>query len=165
MTVYTVHAPVDAAPSEAAADRVQLIPEGFSWGAFLVPPLWLLWNRMWLPFLFYGVVLALMQAGALVLPEGLVTVIGLAFSVWFALEANAMRRWVLARRGLPMVAVVESADLETAEHRFFAAWLAAPVRERQPEAAAPEAGAPRSAPAQRPAPAGVIGLFPDRGGR
>lgn len=163
MTIYTVHAPAAADRSIEAADRIRFVPEGFSWPAFLIAPVWLLWHRLWLPLVGYMVALGLIQAGDVVLPAGLLVVIGTAFSFWFALEANAMRRWVLERRGLAMVAVVESTDRETAERRFFEAWLApSPVAETpDPAGAGPR---PASVP-HKPGPTGVIGLFPSAGGR
>ena len=33
----------------AALDRAEVVRDGFSWGACLVPGLWFLWHRHWLP--------------------------------------------------------------------------------------------------------------------
>jgi hypothetical protein len=71
------------------------------------------------------------------------------------LEANSLRRWTLARRGLPMVDAVTAEDQDEAEARAFARWL-----EAKPSALPrnPAPSAVLSTP-RRPEP--VIGLFPD----
>ena len=63
MRIYTVHrwtaasSPSGAGgarhlvvgqPHAAREDMVELVPEGFSWWAAILGPLWALWHRLWL---------------------------------------------------------------------------------------------------------------------
>ncbi|WP_181703500.1 DUF2628 domain-containing protein [Chthonobacter albigriseus] len=160
MTIYTVHAPAGRDRSAEAAESVRFVKEGFAWPALFIPFVWLLWHRMWLPLLGYVLALGVIQGIDFVAGETIATVVAIAFSLWFALEANAMRRWVLERRGLPLVAVVEGSGRESAERRFFDGWF-----HDQAASDAPPPPAGRAVPSVRATPSGVIGLFPDREGR
>lgn len=163
MTLYTVHAPADAAPTGPAADRVAFVKDGFSWPALLIPVLWLPYRRMWWPLLgFLAATVGIGLAGARI-GESPAALIGILFSLWFALEANAMRRWTLDRRGYHLVGVVEGRDRDTAERRFFEAALAPAAGPATADPAGPVAPA-RPPVTPRAAPPGVIGLFPDRTG-
>ena len=66
MRVWTVHLPppTDRAGRPSRRSPV-LVQEGFSWGAFLFGPLWLLAHRLWLSALLWTVSLL---AAALLLP-------------------------------------------------------------------------------------------------
>ena len=47
-TAYTLHVAPFAVPGDPGAlDRAEIVRDGFSWGAFLVPGLWLLLHRCW----------------------------------------------------------------------------------------------------------------------
>ncbi len=48
MTIFTVHVPRDCGDAQQAADRTRIVPDAFSWGTFLLGPIWLVWNRLWL---------------------------------------------------------------------------------------------------------------------
>ena len=55
--------------ASSSAEQLVFVKDGFSWLAALVPPLWLLWKRMWLEFAIYAgatglLVWALTSAGA-----------------------------------------------------------------------------------------------------
>jgi hypothetical protein len=174
MTLYTVHAP-KAAAGDAAADPADLVfvKDGFCWPALFVPVVWLVWRGLWLALLLY-----------LVLAIGLGILSGLGgsdisaavmvlFSVWFALEANGLRRWTLERHRHVLVGVVEGRDVAEAERRYFAE-----IAESGPVSPGPDAvtaTAVIAAPPPPPAPPpplpprrepGIVGLFPTpRAGR
>jgi hypothetical protein len=162
MKVFTVHEPAGLkGRSAAAARRVVFIKEGFSWPAFLVPPLWLAYQRMWwvlLGFLAIGVAVAGIERWLQPDPFP-VTVVEFALLLLFALEANNLRRWNLRRRSYRLRAVVTGRDREECEHRFFTTWLAEMPAE-------PERAVSRTVP---PAVAhgspSIIGMFPEPGGR
>jgi len=159
MAVYTVHKPpTQTEDGLAQPERFAFVRDGFSWLAFLVPPLWMLGHRLWVVLIGY-----LGLAGAL---AGLLKLIGateasgLVFgllSLLVGFEASSLRRWTLNQRGWTNLGVVVGDDLEAAERRFFDAWVA---------------GGPLQAPLQSPSrpasPPGrplsdVIGLFPEPG--
>ncbi len=163
MPLYTVHAPATL-PGDRAPDPMSyiLVKEGFCWPAFFIAELWLLFRRMWIVFLAYVIVAAVVAAiGARVggpLP-GLFLVLA---HFLFAIEGNQLRRWTLSRRGYRLVDVVEGGRLYEAELRFF---------HDRPDAAPPtrppEPPKPVVVPPSRPsAEAGeVVGLFPAPGGQ
>ena len=47
MAIYVVMEP-PAANATDAAERAVLVRDGFAFLAFLLPPLWLLWHRLWI---------------------------------------------------------------------------------------------------------------------
>lgn len=163
MTTYTLHLPRDARPGDPAAlDEAELVKDAFSWGAFFFTFLWFFVHRLWLAGLFvllgliaFGILLNVLQVHPLAGIGGQVLL-----QLLIGLEANSLRRWTLARRGLALADAVAAADRDEAEAKLFARWLQA----------RPQAPTRTSAPARHPAPPSVpslprtepvIGLFPD----
>jgi Protein of unknown function (DUF2628) len=156
MRTYTLHLPPDASLADAdALDRAELVPDGFSWGAFLFSALWFFWHRMWVAGL--AVLVAVIAFNALLAALDLRPWAGglaeILFAVLIGLEANSLRRWTLERRGRPIPDVVTARSRDEAELKALA---------RSAEAPGPLA---RPAPARLSVPAyggpdGVIGLFP-----
>ena len=163
MAVYTVHQPparyADPLP---AAERIVFVRDGFSFWAFLIAPLWMLWHRMWLVLLGYVVVLAAVDTAlsAIGASRTAMSVIGLLISLLVGLEASTFRRLSLRRRGFRNIGIVSGADREDAERRFFGSWLddAGPARGR-----VPPASLSASPPAHVSRTADVTGLFPQPG--
>jgi hypothetical protein len=171
MSVYTVHEPpLRAADALADPERFVFVRDGFYAWAFLLTPLWMLWHRLWLVFVGYVVLSAVLDsalrlAGASALA---ITLVGLLISLLIGLEAATLQRLTLRRRGWRNVGVVSGDDVEDAERRFFDAWVRrAPARSGPPSATTPSAPAATFAPPFAAAPAsdatGVIGLFPEPG--
>jgi len=168
MAVYTVHEPPAGHGNPLPdAERIVFVHDGFSFWAFLVTPIWILWHRMWLVLLGYVVVLAAFDAALLVFGASRIafSVIGLFISLLVGFEASTLRRFSLRRRGFRNVGIVSGADREDAERRFFGTWLTEPgsgsVAEARP-------AAPPPLPAANPTAHGlhdpdVIGLFPQPG--
>ena len=104
MQVFTVH-------SRAAEASPLLLPEGFSWLALLLGPLWLLVHRLWLPALGF---LVLSVALGLVSPW-----FSLAVQLLFGFEAQDIRRWALARQGWQTVGLVAAPNAEAATQRLL----------------------------------------------
>ena len=108
MNIYTAHTAPHAAPV--------LLREGFSWGAFLFGPLWLLAHRCWIA----GMLLACAWVGVALVPEAaprLLIAAGLAWSA--GLGGQDARRWGLARRGYVLPHVVAAADPDMALARLL----------------------------------------------
>ncbi len=70
MKSYTAHIKPDCPPV--------LLPDGWSWGAAIFGPLWLLIHRAWIPALLFTAVVVLVQVLA---PPALALVIGLGLGV------------------------------------------------------------------------------------
>lgn len=160
MRTYTLHLPRTALPGDARdLDRAQLVPDGFSWGAFAFSALWFFWHRLWLA----GLLVLAFVVGTAGLGRflGLSTLAGfliaLLTAVLVGLEASSLRRWTYERRGRPARDAVVAASAAQAEAKAMARWL-------EPAAARPAAGPfPGSL---RRASEPVIGLFPfGEGGR
>ncbi len=127
MATYTVHEPPRGTSRLDRAARMAFVRDGFSWGAFLVPVIWLIWRRMWW-------ILAIYLAAALVLVllldwwspnEAVQIVTGLGFALLFGFEANALRRWSLRRKNWHTAGIAVGRGRETAERDFFTRWLGA----------------------------------------
>src|SRR5262249_62058490 len=59
LSVYPANQPpLRAAGTAADPDRFVFVRDGFSWWAFLLTPLWMLWHRLWLALIVYLVFVA-----------------------------------------------------------------------------------------------------------
>src|SRR5215470_7904706 len=124
MAVYSVFAP-PVSTGEADAERFRFVRDGFSWGAFLFGPLWMIFRRLWLVLIIYLVVIAALTVGLAKLPIGGAAVLLVPFliALFLGLEGSSLRRWTLRRRGWSDLGIVIGEDLEAAERRFFEAWV------------------------------------------
>ena len=165
MKTYTVHRRAEP-HLHADPGNVVLVKEGFAWLALFFPFLWLLFHRMWLPVLAWLAISVALSVVGNVWPEaeGTLTIVAIVFGLWFAFEANAIRRWSLGRKGWEIVDVVVGRDWEEAELAHF----------RRAEAERIEPVSPTVSPAaaardwRRTSPHGgpmVGGLFPEGRGR
>src|SRR5262245_2591017 len=105
----------------ATEPELAFVRDGFSWPAFLFPPLWLLWNRLWIEAV---VTVAVLLAGtALERVEGFAAaalVLSLLVSIFVGLEGNGMRVAAFRRRGWQAWGVIEADDEHDAETRYAA---------------------------------------------
>jgi hypothetical protein len=163
MAVYTVHEPPQRdADLLAHTGRFVFVRDGFSWGAFLLAPLWMLRHQLWLALVGYlilagavGAILWLVGASA-----NTAITAAILLSVLIGFEASSLRCWTLDRRGWAECGVVVAEDEESAERRFFAEWVI-DAPSRLPTAA--RSAAPPRAFANGSS--DVIGLFPEPGAR
>ena len=153
MAVYVVMEP----PGRGHDADAIFVRDGFAWLGFLLPPLWLLWHRLWieaaLAFVAIGVLSALGESVGAMLAGSL-----LIFLVMFyvGLEGQALRISALARRGWRQWGVVVADDLYDADSRYaMEAGAAAQEPRLQPEPAL-------ARPAQH---VSAIGLVPFSGRR
>ena len=158
MASWSVFEPSQTEPGTfEAADRSAFVKDGWCWPALFIPPIWLVYRRMWIVLLCWLAVVAALSAGQSLLapPAGLVSMLEVMFALWFALEANALRRWTLARGGWRFTGIAAGVDRIDAEQRYFAShagamdgFLASPL--------------PRSSiNARSRSSEGVIGVFPE----
>src|SRR3977135_3257681 len=136
MTTYLVFEPPTGRGHPAArAERIVFVPDRFSWGAFLLAPLWMLWRRLWLVFLAYLIVISAVTGGPRFAggPPGPRFLVGVLISLLIGFEAANLRRWALLRGGWRERGPTIGHDLAAAERRFFDAYVAT---------AAARAGAP-----------------------
>jgi hypothetical protein len=116
MRVWTVHVPLSTIAGRESRRAPVLVREGFSWGAFLFGPAWLLTHRLWLAALLW---LAAVPAAALLLPAGAAA--GLpVLQFLLGCQARDLLRRALARRGYAEAHVVAERDGERALARLIA---------------------------------------------
>jgi hypothetical protein len=168
MPAYTVHEPPprDGDNADVAADRFVFVRDKFSLWAFVFGPLWMIWRRLWLVLLLYLIAMAALQAvlWAVAAPAGVRVAVSFLVALLIGFESSTLRRWTLSRRGWANHGVVVADDEESAERRFFDAWMSN-RGPRPPAAAAAAVAAPPIATAvpYRTAadPPDVVGLFPE----
>lgn len=144
------------------------VRDGFSFPAFLVPPLWLLWHRLWVE---AGVALLLVGAiGWLGEPSRLGPaggLLSLLVSIYVGLEGGALRSAAQRRRGWTALAVVEAESADDARIRYLADTMAdagpqSPDGPPLPGSGVPIAAAAMSGPAASKAPALGLLSYPGR---
>ena len=108
-------------PPAGGSDDAVLVRDGFHVFAFILPVIWLLFNRLWLE------TLAVLAAGMVIGGVGSWLGAGLAASVasfllavFIGLEGASLKVAALRRRGWREWGVVEADDAEDAETRYLA---------------------------------------------
>ena len=160
---YVYEPPGSLARTPAAAEKAVFIKDAFSWGAFLIPFVWLLWRRMWLVFLVWlAVTVAIAVAGtAFHIPDAVIVIFQFVFGYAFALEANALRAWTQGRKGWRLATFACGVDSVEAEYRYHGMLSAELAGAGRP----PQVAIAQRAPVGRSAEA-VLGVFPEPfGGR
>jgi hypothetical protein len=126
MVAYTVHEP--PAPATDRVERgieLEFVREGFSWFAFLLPPVWLAMHRLWIAlggYVAVAMVVSLILWGIGARPE-VDALIALALNLLVGFEAANLKRWTLAQRGWALLGSVAGRSQDECERRFFDAWL------------------------------------------
>ncbi|WP_315918410.1 DUF2628 domain-containing protein [Mesorhizobium sp. SP-1A] len=129
----------------AMPEQTRLIRDGFSWLAFLVSPLWLLWHRLWfaalVAFIAMGVLTAVGERPGFELAGAVLT---LLVGLYFGLEGQGLRIAKLRRSGWTEQGVIEAADLPDAETRYACGLgpAEAPAEERHAIVPAPDRARP-----------------------
>lgn len=159
MKRYVVWEPREGVEHTAeGAERLVFLREGFSWAAFLFPPLWLIYRRAWRGLLVWLVLVALVvAAGVAGVGSGNAMWLMVLASAAIGFEAAWFRGMSLRRRGFRPIEVVLAPTRVEAERAFFAAW--------EPDVPMPADDAPTaryrtSQPRWVRGPA-VLGLFPE----
>jgi hypothetical protein len=107
---YTAHLKPGRAPV--------LVREGWSWGAFLFGPLWLLAHRAWVPAALASVLAVALVAAT---PDRLHPPLLFGFALLLGLLGRDLVRWSLARRGYGLAHVLAARDEDGAFARLLAA--------------------------------------------
>jgi hypothetical protein len=149
------------------AERFAFVRDGFAWGAFIFGPLWLLRHRLWIAFVVYVAIVALLALAESfrLLPRGSETIVLALVGLLLGLEGATLRRRKLLWWHWRDAGIVVGNNMIAAEQRFFDRWVAD----------APSPSASRMAPAPLRASANVahpaydqdnyvIGMFPPPGG-
>lgn len=157
-TYIVLEPPVSASGGTDEADRLMFVRDGFSWGAFLIPVLWMLYRRLWIALCFYALFLVAVEFASRQLGAPAAAALGVLGALYLGFEGGALRRWALGRRGFVETALVEATSRDEAEIRYFHG-IAEPVpADRDPAPIAPSMRFVRPEPT-----AEIVGLFPTPG--
>jgi hypothetical protein len=118
MAVYLVMTP---AGGEEASEKVVFLRDGFSIGAFVFGPFWLLWNRAYAAAGLWLALMTLVALGgtALGVPSAAAALINLALSLALGFEGVRLVVWTLERRGFRQSGLVACDNAQEAEEVFF----------------------------------------------
>lgn len=118
--VYTVHENPALRDPE---DRMELVVEGFSWGALILGPLWMLLQRMWIPAALYFLTLLAMTrlAEMFATPQSALGILQFGLQFIVACHTYDFKRWVLDRRGYRLRGVIVASSSMLAQQRALAA--------------------------------------------
>ena len=108
MRSYTAHLKPDWPPV--------VLLEGWSWGAAVFGPFWLLAHRAWIPAVLFGAAALLVMV---LVPPGLGGLIGLGFGVLAGLLGRDAVRWSLERCGYQLTHVMAARDADSALARLL----------------------------------------------
>jgi hypothetical protein len=161
MAFYTVMIPPPGSGgAREEIEQARLFPESFTWPAFVLTGVWLLYKRLWLATLLFAVVWgAIFYARSRLGLSGLPLIAAQsAIGLYLGLEGQNLIVRKLARQGWRLADVVEARDLAEAERRYFERALAGETPAPRLPPAAPAQQQPRG-------PVPVIGLFPEAQGR
>jgi hypothetical protein len=101
-------------------EKARIVRDRFSWLAFVVPVVWLLWHRAWLAAALAFAVQSLGSAIGGHPAFGLVGLgISLATGLLVALEGSSVVVASLERKGWTVDAVISAGDRETAEEIYY----------------------------------------------
>ncbi|HAT86931.1 DUF2628 domain-containing protein [Cohaesibacter gelatinilyticus] len=106
-------------PLEQTIDEAVMVAHRFSYLIFLVPAIWMLIKRLWLPLLAY-----ILVSVGLALLDGLIPLwtsmlVSLIIAIWIAAEAPNLMGWALKRRGYEEVGLIYADNLEHCEARYI----------------------------------------------
>jgi hypothetical protein len=106
---------------KGAGERAVLVRDGFRFLAFLLPALWLVFNRLWIEtVVVIAMTMALSALGAVAGFGNATPALVLLVSLYVGLEASALKLAALRRRGWREWGVVEADNADEAEIRYLA---------------------------------------------
>jgi hypothetical protein len=126
MATFTVHLPNARPGQPTPPEKITFVRDGFSWGAFLFGPFWLVWRRAWLAALLWTIALVAIAfaAAKFGLSPATQSVVALALAVVLGFEGPSLVGWTLARKGCPETDIVIGETIDEAEEVFFRRWPA-----------------------------------------
>jgi hypothetical protein len=161
MAFYTVMIPPPGSGgAREEMERARLLPETFTWSAFVLTGLWLIGKKLWLATVLFALLGCVLVYARLRLGFGTESVLlaHAAIGLFLGFEGQNLIARKLARQGWRLADVVEARSLSEAERRYFERALAGEAQPPRLPAIAP--ARPQSA-----GPVPVIGLFPEARGR
>ncbi len=115
MAIFTVHMRNNETQSAV------FIKDGFSWGAFVFGPLWLLSKKLWLAFFGFAALSILINIAGIKfgLHPAALSVLSVLLGFFLGTEAADLQRLKMKRLKFDDAGVVQGQKLDDAECRFF----------------------------------------------
>ena len=157
MTLFTVHIPVGARDPHDIADKIRLVPEKASFGAFLFGPIWLAAQGAWWAAGGFSLAMGVLVSAQVMFglaPGGLLATV-LLIQLFIGLEGHQFARAALSHGRFEMTDVVKAASADEAEHIALGRIIGA---------LSPPQSRPAAQMFMRDADLPGIGLFPGAGG-
>lgn len=162
MASYRVFEFPHALPQKkAAGEDVRFIRDGFSFLALVFPTIWLLWQRLWIAFALFVMLMAAFVFIADKISPLLVVLLNALVGLYLGLEGTNLKSLKLKNKGWQEVDVIIANDEEEAEVRFFSKRMNEHAV-REENVPTPETGPPLQArtPVLTQKKRSVIGGFP-----
>ena len=120
MALYTVHI-----PGNGEVERAVFLRDGFSWGAFVFGPMWLLMRGAWISgtAVVLGILISVAALQAYGVGAEYLAILVLLLMLFLGFEATSLIRLDLKLRRYSLAGVVAAVKPEDAEARFFASYL------------------------------------------
>lgn len=120
MASYIVLEPQD---TMGASDKAVFIRDGFSFGAFILPVVWLLFSKLWLEAVISLLVIAILGVIASLLNAAdIASYLAMAVSLFIGAEFANWRIKRLLRKGYKEKTVIEARNSKEAEIRYYYAF-------------------------------------------
>ncbi|MCV6546739.1 MAG: DUF2628 domain-containing protein [Cohaesibacter sp.] len=122
-------------PNQSFDDTIKdavMVEHRFSYMIFLLPALWMLLKRLWLPLIAYillSVALAMLDG---MIPFWVSMLVSLIIALWISVEAPNLMDWALKRRGYREVGLIYADNKEHCEARYIHAKFANAQRDVDP---------------------------------
>jgi len=156
MATYGVYLP-PLGMTGNSVDGFRLLRDGKSVFALVVPLIWLIWHRLWLPLMVYLLASAAILALFMASTHVSVAVLSLLPGFYLFLEGPELLRAKLERAGWRYATVVEAQNEEEAELRFLKSTGAATTYKSQ----SPHRSRVTAIPARPARPDVPAGIFPE----
>jgi len=123
MAIYSVYLPPEATGPDNLLDsdraRIAFLADGKSVLALVVPLIWLIWQRLWLPLAIYFLVVTVIITVTQFLSPQLGLVLSVLPGFFLFLEGRELIRRRYERQGWHFDGVIEAPDEISAETRYF----------------------------------------------
>jgi hypothetical protein len=122
MAFFEVYLPPVIATRSATAGReanARFVRDGLSLFALLLPPLWLIWNRLWFALAVYIVFAATMLGLEMTQWSVATAAIGFLPALYLFLEGNRLVADRLSENGWQLSDIIQADTLDAAEYRWF----------------------------------------------
>lgn len=116
--IYTIHTNAEA---KDPSQRIELVREGFSIWAFVFHAAWLFYNRLWIPFFIYlMLVVCIVEGGERMdWSEATIAILQVGLQVLLAVSAHDIQRWALGRRGYVLTGVsIGESELRASQRAY-----------------------------------------------